>query len=491
MIKINKQLALIILFIIISVVVSGCAEENVTASVSSSSVSVSTDYNSLTTEKDTSKYYEYIDNAGKTIKLNITAVREKGGWCLDATEYCDGYALIYENNVQAGIVLYDKNAEFVELREFCHTGAKLEPQNIFRYSNIEAVECMGENGNFIAMYDYHPDGTQHLHFLYDVKNYTMHRCDQNNKLTKENGDIYHLNVFSPNYMQGDNIYMLSQHKEDCVEYFTFTYPVIDTLSVFLKDSDKDNSVTLDIPRVGMEITVDFAEKSMSKYTDISKREGAYPDDTPYNTVVYNLYDTSPSGRYNIYVIDSNIAGTFNLDKLALVDNYTGKSKYLCELEGNGFSDIPAYAGFLSDDEIYHVNDDYIIYSTDIENDSILFRLSDIFPFNNYVDEKGNTIVKRVFEFRETEDQRFVAVYCQYPYGDSTPEDNTYFISIFDNRGNHLKTFDTGINLEVDCGVYWSYIDGDNLEMYCEKTDAAIIGTFNLADGSFTPSEKEE
>lgn len=199
----------------------------------------------------------------------------------------------------------------------------------------------------------------------------------------------------------------------------------------------------------------------------------------------------------MYIYDSFIPGSHTIYEIALLDTYTGKTKFVCENRSQLMGPW-SKTGFLSDSKIYHYGEDYRIYSTDMYTTDYEFRLSDKFPLGHYKDESGDTIIHYAFDFARLDNGNYVVIYCHFPYNEGNATDYKYLISILDNNGNVLKTYDTGVYLPNEwlmrCEIYLE-IDNSLMNIYAFGYDKAdknklLNGIFNLETGEFIPSEPE-
>lgn len=254
--------------------------------------------------------------------------------------------------------------------------------------------------------------------------------------------------------------------------------------------DTSNAVpVLKCARTGVELDLDFVigEVSGARYK------------IPREILGDKLY-TSKNKAYSLYTFAPEKHGEVLTYNFALKENSTGKTGYLgCGGLINGA--YPGEAGFLSDGMVYVLgNNDYRIYSVDVDNTAALFSLSDCMVLGEDIDKEGTD---RVLAAVLPKEDCIIAVYYDTVY--ETGEDifldenrdrlkAVYKAAVLDKNGNVSAEYDTGLNALYGYCPVTIYKSKNKLYLYVTYKDTGAVlakGTLNLANGSFVLTKEYE
>jgi len=442
-------------------------------------------------------------------ELDISMLEDIRGIAITAVKYSGGYAVLYYSPGRDGILLYNEKGQFLKNNVFEMPGLNMESNNrknwlIADYRDFIPVQQMrytymypaGENSNMLIIHvpEEWPDK-----LLYDTATNMLYGCQTDEQLITDNSKIYNFYEFDTNTdtdgrtFNSDRIYLVEREENGSRECIMFQFPQIESnmLGFRLSEGENENQVVITHDVSRREITVDFDTKNIDKKFNIP---GSLTD---YRNGKIRIHDVSPSGRYVLYIFDSFIPGSHTIYEIALLDTYTGKTKFVCENQSQLMGPW-GETGFLSDSEIYNFDTDYRIYSTDMNATGHKFRLSEHFPMGHYKDESGDTIINYVFEFARLDNGNYVVVYCHFPYNEGKATDYKYLVSILDSSGNMKATYDTGVYLPdewlVRCEMYLK-IESNIMNIYAygygDIDESKLLnGTFNLETGEFVYTAPE-
>lgn len=248
----------------------------------------------------------------------------------------------------------------------------------------------------------------------------------------------------------------------------------------------DNVVCRECYYTGQKITFDFNSGTADSSYTVSEwmvSEGYFIADSPDE--VHSLCSASRSG-----------GGDISYNNVLLYNKATGRTKYIDYIGGmyGGGSD----AGFFSNGDIYVMKrDDFKVFTTDMDDEGPVFRLSDHYEFGDSVD--GGTKIRWILAARrDPKEYTYIALYADIDttadsiYIDDQRLNGTYKVAFFDAYGRFVKEYDTGVQV---ISTYFGvapvnmWLSGDNLHMYAyfkNTSNRYFEGYININTGKYTP-----
>ena len=261
--------------------------------------------------------------------------------------------------------------------------------------------------------------------------------------------------------------------------------------VVKKQWDTDERITLVCNSTGKELTFDFENNKIW-------------DELPPEYIVENnlqeKYSDSPDGKYSLWWADGGSGGDVMVMDMYLVENRTGKAKYLDTI--GGMYGGNAGCGFFSNGDIYTIMlDEFKVFTTDMSQKGPVFEMSKNFPLGDNAVGQGTyrdllsarrdpvthswTVLYNEFESQEMYRDYFV----DYDKFSDNFYKSTYKVGILDPQGNLTKVYDTGeyvmsysfrqIKMHMEAGdiLYFSVL--------FKGYDPQLEGKIDLKTGEYT------
>ncbi len=200
-------------------------------------------------------------------------------------------------------------------------------------------------------------------------------------------------------------------------------------------SGDGNKIDFSLEKINRDICVDFENRHIAvDYKEFStEKANAVTENENYT--IYTTGDYDGKGIYNSLYF--------------LQEKSTGKTKYLATLKGEYLPETTT--GFLANGDVFMLDGDgYRLFSADMEQEDCYFKLN--------CPSVGNLQIRELLAVAPDKySQNYIAVYYEQPYYRNSSDNfmyrdpnklkGTYILGIFDSRGNLVKRYDTGINVE--------------------------------------------
>ncbi len=395
---------------------------------------------------------------------------DEGRKLIDTTAYKDGWISAFVSENGQGFEIYDKNGKFIE--EYVFKKAlftRPTPQN---YNSTLAVNprphiTFIDKEQTLLIYsadkETYSKGNDIPHYLFNlskgavtryqtIEYWNFHPYNNSNSyhlLSVENGQdtdsdsliIYSVKDSKPDRLQKLNINNLPQNFAD--KEIKHRSPAF-----------YDHSITLYCTASGCMVTVDMNTGEI--YT--------LPKGTVDKYKLYSHHEVSADGKYSIFAGDSHGGGDVSYSKYYLVENATGKLKYLDELGGmyGGKEDT----GFLQNSDVYtYTYDNFVIFGTDMDNPQPIWRLTNHFPMGENAAE-GVYCRYLMAARRDPVSKSVLIIYFDDTYGDDRYEEGfidyknngwqlkaTYKVALINPDGTIGYVHDTGVNVLAGWGLH--------------------------------------
>ena len=259
---------------------------------------------------------------------------------------------------------------------------------------------------------------------------------------------------------------------------------------FSNISYKLQTITCYCPNVEQTLKIDFANKKVIS---------TLSEEMMQNNLQYK-HSVSYDGNYSLWVGNREGGGDVLYEEIYLLENSTGKVKYIDTI--GGMYGGNEEAGFFSNGDIYSIGlDKFNVYSKDMNVTEPVFVMSRNFKIGS---ELGIDVDYRhlLAARRDPVTHSYVVLYNEGKYNadgrpDYAEEDNnynnfyesTYKIGILDPEGNLTKVYDTGEHVMTYAfrQVHMYMLEGDILrfDILFKGTDPQLEGQLDLKTGEYT------
>ena len=268
------------------------------------------------------------------------------------------------------------------------------------------------------------------------------------------------------------------------EYFEYN-----NLALDITETD-DKVYTIYNPYVAQQLVIDFNTETI---------QSEYIYDHRWS---YNVMETSADGKYSIVTGSHHGGGDAFYEANVLMENSTGKMKYIGETGGmyGGRNET----GFFQNGDVYLYDyDAFDIYDTNMENSEPIWKLTDYFPLGENVAE-GVEYRYLMAARRDPQDKSVAIIYFDFPdvedhrnaYIDFEKDDMklkaTYHFARISADGKTEFDYDTGVNVLLDFNFIQVSIypeSNGNMHFYGWSQSHQYIwfeGSINPQTGIYTP-----
>jgi len=245
------------------------------------------------------------------------------------------------------------------------------------------------------------------------------------------------------------------------------------------------------------------DKSMVTYYTDSGKADVVPRSIVEKYSLQAKGATSEDGAYSLYNGEYHGGGDASYWKVWLMENATGKMKYIDEIGGMYGGGVGT--GFLQNNDVYvYSYDNFKIFDTDIANPQPIWQLTDYFPMGE--DPAPGIEYRYLMAARRDPVSKSVLIlYFDMPYyssenyrekyldleKDSWQLKSTYHVTLINPDGTIGYTRDTGVHALFDWGIrpVSMYMEGpDILHIYSWSDSHKTIwfeGRLNLTTGVYT------
>ena len=267
------------------------------------------------------------------------------------------------------------------------------------------------------------------------------------------------------------------------------YMESNNLSFVIEETD-NNVYTIYHPYVAQQVMLDFN-------TETAQTEYIYDQRWQYT-----VYETSSDDKFSIVTGASHGGGDVSYEANVLLENSTGKMKYIGETGGmyGGRNET----GFFQNGDVYLYDyDAFDIYDTDMNNPDPVWQLTDYFTLGDNVaegvgyryllaarrDPQNESVSIIYFDFPEVEDRR--NAYIDYDKDDMKLK-ATYRFARISKDGKVEFDYDTGVNVLLAYNLIQVSIypeSNGNMHFYGWSQSHQYIwfeGSINPQTGAYTP-----
>ena len=242
-------------------------------------------------------------------------------------------------------------------------------------------------------------------------------------------------------------------------HYSFDEPYyLESENLSLEISETANKVyTIYHPYAAQQLVLDFN-------TQTAQAEYIY--DQRWN---YEVWETSADGKFSIVTGSRYGGGDASYEANVLLENSTGKMKYIGETGGmyGGRNET----GFFQNGDVYFYDyDAFNIFDTDMEKAEPIWQLTDYFPLGDNV-ASGVSYRYLMAARRDPQDKSVSIIYFDYPYA----EDSRSSYIDYEKDGMQLKSTYHFARISADGKVEFDYDTGVNV----------LLG-FNLIQVSIYP-----
>ena len=278
-------------------------------------------------------------------------------------------------------------------------------------------------------------------------------------------------------------------------HYSFDEPYyLESENLSLEISETANKVyTIYHPYAAQQLVLDFN-------TQTAQAEYIY--DQRWN---YEVWETSADGKFSIVTGSRYGGGDASYEANVLLENSTGKMKYIGETGGmyGGRNET----GFFQNGDVYFYDyDAFNIFDTDMEKAEPIWQLTDYFPLGDNV-ASGVSYRYLMAARRDPQDKSVSIIYFDYPYVEDSrsayidyEKDDmqlkaTYHFSRISADGTVEFDYDTGVNVLLGFNLIQVSIypeNNGNMHFYGWSQSHQYIwfeGSINPYTGVYTPIKK--
>ena len=275
-------------------------------------------------------------------------------------------------------------------------------------------------------------------------------------------------------------------------HYSFDEPYyLESENLSLEISETANKVyTIYHPYAAQQLVLDFN-------TQTAQAEYIY--DQRWN---YEVWETSADGKFSIVTGSRYGGGDASYEANVLLENSTGKMKYIGETGGmyGGRNET----GFFQNGDVYFYDyDAFNIFDTDMEKAEPIWQLTDYFPLGDNV-ASGVSYRYLMAARRDPQDKSVSIIYFDYPYVEDSrsayidyEKDDmqlkaTYHFSRISADGKVEFDYDTGVNVLLGFNLIQVSIypeNNGNMHFYGWSQSHQYIwfeGSINPYTGVYTP-----
>ena len=334
-------------------------------------------------------------------------------------------------------------------------------------------------------------------FIYNLGDNTAHYFTVIGSDTDDNGGVYMIaaaDKYSGHEIRDDipaKVFRL--YNGDPTGYIEFDTGLLmggffdfDGVEVTHLDENKVEFRSLNSDHI---ITADFAKRKVS--STISKQM--------IENGLESLYSNSADGRYSLWWADGGSGGDSMVMDMYLVENRTGKVKYLETI--GGMYGGNSGCGFFSNGDIYTIMlDEFKVFTTDMSQQGPVFEMSKNFPLGDDAMGKG-TFRQLLSARRDPATHSWVVLYNEAPYEEDANDwymdgdlkynfyKSTYKVGILDPQGNLTKVYDTGEHVMTydfrQVSMYMEEGDILNFKVIIKEKETQLHGQIDLKTGQYT------
>lgn len=275
-------------------------------------------------------------------------------------------------------------------------------------------------------------------------------------------------------------------------HYSFDEPYyLESENLSLEISETANKVyTIYHPYAAQQLVLDFN-------TQTAQAEYIY--DQRWN---YEVWETSADGKFSIVTGSRYGVGDVSYEANVLLENSTGKMKYIGETGGmyGGRNET----GFFQNGDVYFYDyDAFNIFDTDMEKAEPIWQLTDYFPLGDNV-ASGVSYRYLMAARRDPQDKSVSIIYFDYPYAEDSrsayidyEKDDmqlkaTYHFARISADGKVEFDYDTGVNVLLGFNLIQVSIypeNNGNMHFYGWSQSHQYIwfeGSINPYTGVYTP-----
>lgn len=275
-------------------------------------------------------------------------------------------------------------------------------------------------------------------------------------------------------------------------HYSFDEPYyLESENLSLEISETANKVyTIYHPYAAQQLVLDFN-------TQTAQAEYIY--DQRWN---YEVWETSADGKFSIVTGSRYGVGDVSYEANVLLENSTGKMKYIGETGGmyGGRNET----GFFQNGDVYFYDyDAFNIFDTDMEKAEPIWQLTDYFPLGDNV-ASGVSYRYLMAARRDPQDKSVSIIYFDYPYAEDSrsayidyEKDDmqlkaTYHFARISADGKVEYDYDTGVNVLLGFNLIQVSIypeNNGNMHFYGWSQSHQYIwfeGSINPYTGVYTP-----
>ena len=289
-------------------------------------------------------------------------------------------------------------------------------------------------------------------FIYDLSDNTAHYVQSVADLSTELGEVF---VAVPIKEEDSDSIDTSITAKAFIQlvgeptgYVEFDSGILDTEFIDFKycniEYTGESKAVFTVDGSDCAINIDFAKR---------KASSNYSRDMAKNNLQW-IVAKSSNDRYSLWSSDGGSGGDAIVEKIYLVDNHTGKTKYLDTI--GGMYGGNAGCGFFSNGDIYTIMlDEFKVFTTDMSQQGPVFEMSKNFPLGDNAIGDG-TYRRLLSARRDPATHSWAVLYHAGKYHEVYEDDyvdydklsdnffnSTYKIGILDQQGNLTKTYETG------------------------------------------------
>ncbi|MBQ3008197.1 MAG: hypothetical protein IJD80_01290, partial [Oscillospiraceae bacterium] len=221
-----------------------------------------------------------------------------------------------------------------------------------------------------------------------------------------------------------------------------------------------------------------------------------------NKLNFKLADTK-DGSCSLWQGETRGGGDVGYQKIYLVENSTGKVKFIDEI--GGMYGGGEEAGFFSNNDVYVISyDDFKIFDTDMNNSNAVYQLGNWYPLGKITVDGVPYYRYLVAARRDPSTKDILFVYFDLKYTENYEEQfldyskndrqlkGTYKVAVIDKNGKLGYLYDTGVYAMTDAfgisPVSISLDDNTTLHISCwrkHRDNIFFEGTVDLTTGQFT------
>ena len=425
---------------------------------------------------------------------------------IDTAVYKDGWISAFVSETQQGFEVYDKNGNFIKDYIF--------DQPLFTvsaYSNYNSDSALNPRPHIKFM----DMDQQHIVYIADQSFYGLASANYNQPphflfdLVKESVidfDLLHHGNLYP-YNNSLEYFLISANNNDSLQLFTVKdskpYKTVRIKKSLLPDGFASEELHTRSNEYSIDNLCLYCDVTNTLITVNTNSGDVYtlPASTVEKYSLSYMNETTPDGKYSIYSGASHGGGDISYAKYYLVENATGKVKYIDELGGmyGGKEDT----GFLQNNDVYvYTYEDFVIFDTDMSNSTPIYRLTDYFPMGDKPIDGVNYRYLMAAR-RDPVSKSVLIIYWDDLYDDEHYEDRfidyqnngwqlkaTYKVALINPDGTIGYIHDTGVNVLANFGLrpVSMYLEsGDSLRIYSWANSHRYTyfeGRLNLTTGEY-------